>query len=98
MERPWQREFKQKPLEMIARDRAKYIAAALTIPLAFIAEGQPDQPPELNGFAHGPRCQADFGTGTKRAKRNDRLTDGLTQQVGRQNTVEIVQRDQWAAT
>jgi len=51
MERPWQREFKQKPLEMIARDRAKYIAAALTIPLAFIAEGQPDQPPELNVFA-----------------------------------------------
>jgi putative DNA primase/helicase len=49
-ERPWERKFKQKPLEMIARDRAKYIGAALTITLAYIAAGLPDQPSELNGF------------------------------------------------
>jgi putative DNA primase/helicase len=54
-ERPWERQFKQKPLEMIARDRAKFIAAALTIPLAFIAAQLPDEPPELNGFAQWSR-------------------------------------------
>ena len=35
----WDKEFEHDPLEMIARDRAKYISAALTIPLAYIAAG-----------------------------------------------------------
>ena len=55
MERPWQREFKQKPLEMIARDRPKYISAALTITLAYIAAGLPDLPPDLSGFEQWSR-------------------------------------------
>jgi putative DNA primase/helicase len=55
LERPWQREFKQKPLEMIARDRPKYISAALTITLAYIAAGLPDLPPDLNGFEQWSR-------------------------------------------
>jgi putative DNA primase/helicase len=55
MECPWQRQFQQKPLEMIARDRPRYIGAALTITLAYIAAGLPDQPPELNGFEQWSR-------------------------------------------
>jgi putative DNA primase/helicase len=55
MERPWQRQFMQKPLEMVARERPKYIGAALTITLAYIAAGLPDQPPELNGFEQWSR-------------------------------------------
>jgi putative DNA primase/helicase len=50
MGRPFERQFKQRPLEMIAQDRARYIAAALTIPLAYIAAGYPGLPPELNSF------------------------------------------------
>ena len=55
MERPWQRKFKQRPLEMIARGRAKYIEAALTITRAYIAAGLPDLPPDLNGFEQWSR-------------------------------------------
>jgi hypothetical protein len=54
MEKPWDKKFSRKPLEMIARDRAKYIEAALTIPLAYMAAGLPD-PPELNGFGQWSR-------------------------------------------
>jgi len=50
-EHAWQRQFKQDPLEMIARDRARYLEAALTIPLAYIAAGYPDLPPILNSFS-----------------------------------------------
>jgi putative DNA primase/helicase len=51
MERPSQRKFKQKPLEMIAADRGRYIAAALTIPLAWQAAGCPRSANTLaNGF------------------------------------------------
>jgi putative DNA primase/helicase len=46
----WDKEFRNEPLEMIARDRAKYISAALTIPLAYIAAGKPDLPRDLNGY------------------------------------------------
>jgi putative DNA primase/helicase len=55
LERPWEREFKQKPLEMIARDRPKYIGAALTITLAYIAANLPDLPSDLNGFEQWSR-------------------------------------------
>jgi putative DNA primase/helicase len=41
MERPWERDFKRDPLELIAADRGRYIAAALTIPLAYLAAGTP---------------------------------------------------------
>jgi putative DNA primase/helicase len=41
MEKPWERPLKRNPLEMIARDRGRYIAAALTIPLAWQASGCP---------------------------------------------------------
>jgi putative DNA primase/helicase len=51
----WDREFKLEPLEMIAKDRARYIAAALTIPLAYIAAGMPDCPRDLNGFKQWSR-------------------------------------------
>jgi hypothetical protein len=49
MEKPWEKRFKRKPLAMIAHDRAKYVEATLTIPLAYAASG-PSDPPELNGF------------------------------------------------
>ena len=49
-EHAWQKQFKQNPLEMIARNRARYIAACLTIPLAYVAAGYPDLPPTLNSF------------------------------------------------
>jgi putative DNA primase/helicase len=55
MERPWQRQFVQKPLEMIGRDRSKYIGAALTITRAYIAAGMPELPPDLNGFERWSR-------------------------------------------
>jgi putative DNA primase/helicase len=46
----WDKEFRNEPLEMIAGDRAKYISAALTIPLAYIAARRPDLPRDLNGY------------------------------------------------
>jgi hypothetical protein len=49
MEKPWEKKFLRKPLAMITRDRAKYVAAALTIPQAYVTAALPD-PPELNGF------------------------------------------------
>jgi putative DNA primase/helicase len=55
IERVWDREFSQEPLELIARDRAKYIGAALTIPLAYVTAGFPDLPPDLNGFKQWSR-------------------------------------------
>ena len=55
VERPWERKFKQDPLEMIASDRARYISAALTIPLAYLAEGMPNLPSDLNGFSQWSR-------------------------------------------
>jgi putative DNA primase/helicase len=51
VEKPWERAFEQKPLEMIARDRGRYIAAALTIPLAYLAAGSPRRANTVaNGF------------------------------------------------
>jgi putative DNA primase/helicase len=46
----WDTEFDLDPLEMIAQDRGRYIAAALTIVLAYITAGKPDCPRDLNGF------------------------------------------------
>ena len=42
MEHPEDRQFKSNPLDKIRRDRGKYVAAALTIPLAYIGAGRPD--------------------------------------------------------
>jgi putative DNA primase/helicase len=51
VEKPWEREFKQKPLEMIAANRGRYIAAALTIPLAYLAAREPEVVgAPVNGF------------------------------------------------
>ncbi|QIG47935.1 hypothetical protein G5V57_09530 [Nordella sp. HKS 07] len=40
IEKPWQREFRRNPLAMIEANRAKYVAAALTIPLAYLMSGE----------------------------------------------------------
>jgi putative DNA primase/helicase len=51
IEKPWQKQFRQNPLESIARDRGRYIAAALTIPLAYLAAGAPSEVgTAANGF------------------------------------------------
>lgn len=50
VEKPWERPFRQDPVRMVAADRGRYVAAALTIPLAFIAAGEPTIPGAVNGF------------------------------------------------
>ena len=51
IERPWTRTFKRSPVTEIAQGRGRYIAAALTIPLAYLAAGAPDQSAApINGF------------------------------------------------
>lgn len=43
VERPEEREFDHNPIEMIRRDRATYVRAALTILRAYIDAGRPEQ-------------------------------------------------------
>jgi hypothetical protein len=50
MERPELRQFKFDPVEMILKDRGKYIAAALTICRAYIVAGKPASAPRLASF------------------------------------------------
>lgn len=50
VERPWERPFRQDPVRMVAAERGRYIAAALTLPLAYIAAGEPAVPGGVNGF------------------------------------------------
>jgi putative DNA primase/helicase len=50
MEHPETRTFKGRPLEDIRRHRGKYVAAALTIPLAYMAAGRPAQKSPLPSF------------------------------------------------
>ena len=45
IEKPWHRAFQGNILEEIASDRGKFIAAALTIPPAYIAAGIPSARP-----------------------------------------------------
>jgi len=55
MEKPWDRPFKQDPIELIAADRGKYIGAALTISLAYLAAGEPEVRGSVNGFKRWDR-------------------------------------------
>ena len=56
VEKPWQRTFQHNPLEEIASDRGKFIAAALTIPLAYLAAGIPSELATIaNGFEQWSR-------------------------------------------
>jgi len=50
LENPENREFKGNPLAAIQQHRGQYIAAALTIPLAYIAAGLPIKQPPLPSF------------------------------------------------
>jgi putative DNA primase/helicase len=50
MEHPEEREFSFDPLAAIRNKRGEYIAAALTIPLAYIAAGRPNRQPPLLSF------------------------------------------------
>jgi putative DNA primase/helicase len=55
LERPELREFKYNPVEMVLRDRARYVNAALTITLAYLTAEMPDLPSDLNGFGQWSR-------------------------------------------
>jgi len=50
VERPELRRFRSNPRSIVLADRAKYIAAALTIVRAYAAAGYPDQCPPLASF------------------------------------------------
>ena len=50
LEHPETRAFKGNPLNLVQQDRGKYIAAALTIPLAYLAARRPNQLPPLVSF------------------------------------------------
>jgi hypothetical protein len=50
VEDPETRIFKSDPLAMIRADRGKYVAACLTIPLAYLAEGRPNRLPPLASY------------------------------------------------
>ena len=43
MEKPWERDFKEKPVLSVLADRGKYIAAALTIIRAYHEAGYPER-------------------------------------------------------
>jgi putative DNA primase/helicase len=58
-ESPEQREFEFDPLAEIQQDRGKYIKAALTIPLAYIAAGGPRQKTPLASFTGWSRIVRD---------------------------------------
>jgi putative DNA primase/helicase len=53
IEKPWQRAFKQSPLAEIENDRGRFIAAALTIPLAFFTARRALPIPPLSTVANG---------------------------------------------
>ena len=50
MERPELRQFDFDPIEMILKDRGKYIAAVLTICRAYFIAGRPNKAPRLASF------------------------------------------------
>jgi putative DNA primase/helicase len=59
LENPETREFKGNPVAMIRRNRGRYIAAALTIPLAYLAAGEPDPTTPLISFEDWSRIVRD---------------------------------------
>ena len=51
MENPEEKKYKFDPIELVRKDRGKYLAAIFTIARAYIDEGEPAQgEPPLNGF------------------------------------------------
>jgi putative DNA primase/helicase len=50
IERPEERQFKGNPVETVMSDRAKYIAAALTVVQAYVRAGRPSVAPKLASF------------------------------------------------
>ena len=50
LERPEKKKFQKDPLNMVKADRGKYVAAALTIILAFIVAGRPIQLQPVNNY------------------------------------------------
>lgn len=50
VERPELRQFRTNPLDMIRRDRGRYLSAALTILAAYDAAGRPGKPKPLGSF------------------------------------------------
>jgi hypothetical protein len=50
VERPELRSFKHEPIDRVLRNRAAYIAAALTIPMAYRAAGSPAVCPALGSY------------------------------------------------
>ena len=79
LERPEQRQFKGNPVDTVMADRAKYIAAALTIPRAYFVAGQPNKADRLASFEGWSdivrvildlvrlrRSRSDNGTGERR--------------------------------
>lgn len=50
VEFPEMREFQHNPIEDILNDRGRYLAAALTIPRAYVTAGYPDKLPPLAGY------------------------------------------------
>lgn len=49
-ERPEDRKFKFDPVRQVLADRGRYIAAAMTIPRAYLAAGRPDKRPGLASY------------------------------------------------
>lgn len=50
VERPWERSFRQNPVAMVMADRGRYVAAALTVVLAWRASGSNEFRAPVNGF------------------------------------------------
>src|SRR5215471_17299238 len=63
VEKPWQRQLKQNPLAEIEKDRGRFVAAALTIPLAFFAAARELPIPPLSTVANGFEQWNDFVRG-----------------------------------
>ena len=50
MELPYRRTFKRDPVRSVLADRGRYVAAVLTIALAYIRAGRPERPAPLASF------------------------------------------------
>jgi putative DNA primase/helicase len=86
MERPELRLFDKDPFEAVLNDRGKYIAAALTVPRAYIAADCPDALPALASFEDWSRVvrsalvwlgRADPVSTMDRARAEDPITANL---------------------
>jgi putative DNA primase/helicase len=92
MERPEQRTFSGKPHERILRDRGLYVAAALTISLAYAVAGFPGELDELASFEDWSNCvrsplvwlgRADPLDTMEKARGEDPVTSSLLAVLGR---------------